>query len=71
MEEWGAVKGKSAAGGKKPKRKEATPPTVAKRGSPVETGDIEPQDLNSDEEEGEEKEEGFATRVVESSVVDS
>ena len=60
-EEWGPVKGKGAAGGKKSKRKEATPPAVAKRVSPVETGEIEPQELTSDEEEGEEEEEGLPT----------
>ena len=67
-EEWGPVKGKCAAGGKKLKRKEATLPPVAKRVSPVETEDIEPQELRSDDEEGEEEEEGAAPSVVESSV---
>ena len=68
-EEWGPVKGKEAAGGMKFKRKEATPPGLAKRVSSVETGDIEPQELSSEEEEGEEEEEGAAPSVVESSVV--
>ena len=69
-EEWGPVKGKGAAGRKKIKRKEAMPPAAAKRESPVETEDIEPQELSSDEGEGEEEEEGVASSVLESIVVE-